>query len=129
MGKHYFKIEHVDRLIQGKSSGARIGSRQVGHHLTQHEKSRYQRAMRDGYLTVNAKHRSNLWDVWHKACQARNMNCLIMLKLVDDGAAQVTAIVYCNNERVFSGNTTDARLVVLQLLENKQKSLNRGENE
>lgn len=79
------KLEHVDRLTRGQRSGKHIGSRSVGHRLNKQERAAYQRALRSGYLLVDARARGNLWHVWEKACQVREQSCWILVREQERG--------------------------------------------
>jgi ribosomal protein S25 len=80
MAKPQFKLEHVERLTRGKRSGVNIGSRAVSHHLRPHERRRYERAKKTGYLELTVQDRENLWHVWEKVCAAKNWHVLVLMK-------------------------------------------------
>lgn len=88
------KLDHVERLSQGKRSGLNIGSRSVGHYLRPHERATYQRALKKGDLDITEKDRVNLWHIWEKACLAKQWNFLVLIKDSNEGMGTL----YKNNE-------------------------------
>ncbi len=90
------KLDHVERLSRGKSSGIRVGSRAVGHHLQPFEREHYQRALKKGYLEITEKDRANLWHIWHKACQAQQVPFLVLMKRPSKG----DACIYKNDQLI-----------------------------
>ena len=65
------KLEHIDNLRRGKKSGAKIGSRNVPHHLYKYEEEKYRRAMKYKYLEITTQDRVNLENLWEKVCIAK----------------------------------------------------------
>ena len=74
------RIEHIDRLIRGKPSGLKIGSRNVGHHLNDHELELYRRSLKKGYLELDVRARENLWNVWEKVCEVKKWPFYVLEK-------------------------------------------------
>lgn len=106
--KPHFKLEDVDKLTRGKRSGKRIGSRAVGHHLSAFERKEYLRAGKQGFLSLPSQSRSNLWNVWEKACLARGWPFLVLIKhMIPNQVAQ--GEVYENDSKVFQGELKQAK--------------------
>ncbi len=95
------KEKHIERLSRGKASGINIGSRQVPHHLYQHEQTQFSLAIKYGWLTLKPKQRPNLLNLWEKYCVAQNRP-LLVLKKYADGSAEVW-----QNLEVFKFETAD----------------------
>lgn len=57
--------DDVARLIQGKPSKRRVGSRQIRHRLRNDEVARLDVARSRGYLTVTPTTRAALLNAWH----------------------------------------------------------------
>ncbi len=106
--KPHFKLEDVDKLIHGKRSGKRIGSRGLGHHLSAFERDEYARASKRGFLTVNCRSRSNLWNVWQKVCLARSWTFLVLIKTIEP-EKEAQGEVYQEDVLVFQGALRDAK--------------------
>lgn len=107
----HFKLEDVDKLSRGKRTSKRIGSRAVGHHLYAFEREEYERASKCGFVTINHLSRSNLWNLWQKATQARKWPFLVLLKRIDEGKGDV----YVDDECVFSGSLQQAKIHIKAL--------------
>lgn len=104
-------MDHVERLTKGQRSGKNIGSRAVGHHLRAFERKIYERALTDGYLTIDQRSRENLWNVWQKVGAARGCPAYILLK---DTKAAIGEI-FEGEERIFSGALADAKREIRRL--------------
>ncbi len=83
------KIEHIDRLSQGKKSWIQIGSRWVPHHLYQYEKIKYEHALKYKYLEITKKDRVNLINIWDKVCIAKWWHNLILIKDTESWIANI----------------------------------------
>lgn len=105
-------MDHVERLSRGKRSGANIGSRSVGHHLHKFERDIYQRALKQGYLTIEERQRANLWHIWQKACTAQQLPFLVLIKQTREG----TGVVYKGDNVEFSGLLHTAKQHIKSLL-------------
>jgi hypothetical protein len=57
--------DDVARLIQGKPSKRRVGSRQIRHRLRNDELARLEVARSRGYLTITPSTRAALQNAWH----------------------------------------------------------------
>lgn len=101
----HFTLKHIDRLVKGKKSGANIGSRNVGHHLFDHEKAIYQKAMKYKFLDITVKHRSNLKNVWKKVCEAQKWDMWILEKNMEKN----TSVIYKNKQSVWSGSVSEGK--------------------
>lgn len=106
--KPNFKLEDVDKLTRGKRSGKRIGSRAVGHHLSTFEREEYTRAGKQGFLSLPSQSRSNLWNVWEKACLARGWPFLVLIKHMNSNQDS-QGEVYENDNIVFHGELKSAK--------------------
>lgn len=71
-------IDDVARLIRGKRSKNRVGSRQIRHRLRQDELQRLSVARERGFLVITASTRNALCNAWHLDCTARNRPCLFV---------------------------------------------------
>jgi len=112
MTKATFKMDHVERLTKGKRSGKNIGSRAVGHHLRAFERSIYERALNDGFLIIDERSRENLWNVWQKVGEAKDMPAYILLKDTKAGTGEI----FKGEECVFSGELALAKKEVRRLV-------------
>ena len=88
-----FKEKHVERLLRGKRSGANIGSRNTPHHLHQHERAAFERAIKQRFLTVSYRDRPNLENIWQKYCLAKGWTCYVLRK-----DAQGGGLIFRENE-------------------------------
>ena len=68
--------DDVARLIRGRPSRGRVGSRQIRHRLRQDEIERLQIARSRGFLLVTKSSRAALRNSWYLDCQARKCACL-----------------------------------------------------
>ena len=76
--------DDVARLVRGKPSKGRVGSRQIRHRLRQDELERLAVARSRGYLTVTPTTRSALQNAWHMDRLAALKPCLF-IKHTGDG--------------------------------------------
>lgn len=83
------KLEHIDNLRRGKKSGAKIGSREIPHHLYQYEEVKYTRALKNKYLEITNKERVNLRNLWEKVCIAKEWENYILVKDTQNGTAEI----------------------------------------
>ena len=90
------RMEHIDRLIRGKASGLKIGSRNVGHHLNDHELELYQRSLKKGFLELDARARENLWNVWEKVCEVKGWQFYVLEKDMSRNASSL----YLDREKI-----------------------------
>ena len=68
--------DDVERLIRGKPSKSRAGSRQIRHRLRQDELQRLSVARERGFLLLTSSTRTALRNAWWLDCQARTAPCL-----------------------------------------------------
>jgi len=70
--------DDVERLSRGQSSKAKIGSRRIGHRLTQKERILFEAAQRQGFLKIpitgNRPNALNIYRLW---CAAEGRECII----------------------------------------------------
>jgi hypothetical protein len=107
------KFKHVEKLIRGKKSGANVGSRDVGHRLTQDERATFERSLKSKFLILDILNRSNLRNVWEKTCVAKNWPCIVLTKDLQQGVATVEK----DRSLVFSGELKNAKAVVKKLID------------
>jgi hypothetical protein len=70
--------EDIERLSRGLPTRARIGSRSVGHRLTEKERILFEAAKRQGFLKVPVGGlRPNAVNVYRKWCEADGRECLV----------------------------------------------------
>ena len=67
--------DDVERLIRGRPSSGRVGSRQIRHRLRQDELERLEVARSRGYLLVTKSSRTALRNSWYLDCLARGYAC------------------------------------------------------
>lgn len=67
--------DDVERLIRGRSSRGRVGSRQIRHRLRQDELERLEVARSRGFLLLTKSSRAALRNSWYLDCQARGCAC------------------------------------------------------
>ncbi len=103
------KLEHIDALSKGKKSGIRIGSRAVPHHLHTYEREEYERALRRGYLTIDARSRPNLANLWMLVSESRGKECIILTR--DGESGTITS----GSEKIFEGSLSEAKLSLKKL--------------
>jgi|LakMenE01Jun11ns_1017448.scaffolds.fasta_scaffold7750293_1 hypothetical protein len=63
-------IDDVARLVKGRSSPNRVGSRGVSHRLRLHERTKLEVAKTRGFLAVVPSTRDALLNAWFMWCQA-----------------------------------------------------------
>ncbi len=70
--------DDVERLSRGKPTKARIGSRRVGHRLTQKERLLFEAAQRQGFLKLPvAGMRENVVNVYRLWCEAAGRQFIV----------------------------------------------------
>jgi hypothetical protein len=70
--------DDVDRLSRGKPTRAKIGSRRIGHRLTQKERLLFEAATRQGFLKLPVTGiRPNVLNVYRLWCEAEGRNFII----------------------------------------------------
>lgn len=70
--------DDVARLVRGKRSKNRVGSRQIRHRLRQDELRRLTVARTRGFLIVTSTTRNALRNAWHLDCRARQRPCVFV---------------------------------------------------
>jgi hypothetical protein len=71
--------DDVERLSRGLPTKARIGSRSVGHRLTEKERILFEAAKRQGFLKIPVGGlRPNVVNVYRKWCEADGRECLVI---------------------------------------------------
>jgi len=71
--------DDVERLSRGKSTRARIGSRQIPHRLTQKERILFEAAQRQEFLKVPvAGIRPNVFNIYKLWCDAEGKDCIVV---------------------------------------------------
>ncbi len=78
--------DDVARLIRGKPSKGKVGSRQVRHRLRLDEIERLEIARSRGYLLITSTTRKALQNAWFLDCDARDTAC-VFAERVEDGFA------------------------------------------
>jgi hypothetical protein len=68
--------DDVEKLIRGKASVSRSGSRNIRHRLRQDEVKRLVVARERGFLLLTNSTRVALYNSWYLDCQARGRPCL-----------------------------------------------------
>ena len=81
--EHVPTIDDVARLIRGKRSQNRVGSRQIRHRLRHDEIERLGVARRRGFLLITPGTRNALRNAWYLDCRARNRPCLFVERAND----------------------------------------------
>ena len=70
--------DDVERLSRGKPTRARIGSRRIGHRLTQRERQLFEAAQRQGFLKIPVTGiRPNVVNVYRLWCAAEGREFII----------------------------------------------------
>jgi hypothetical protein len=70
--------DDVERLSRGLPTKARIGSRSVGHRLTEKERILFEAAKRQGFLKIPVGGlRPNVVNVYRKWCEADGRECVV----------------------------------------------------
>jgi hypothetical protein len=70
--------DDVARLVRGKRSRTRVGSRHIRHRLRQDELQRLEIARSRGFLIVTQTTRDALRNAWHLDCRARLRACVFV---------------------------------------------------
>jgi hypothetical protein len=68
--------DDVEKLIRGKPSKSRSGSRQIRHRLRQDELKRLAIARERGFLLLTPSTRTALRNAWWLDCQSRSTSCI-----------------------------------------------------
>jgi len=72
-------LDDVERISRGKSSKAKMGSRQVPHRLSAEERKAYDLAKKKGYLVVRVLSRQYpLVNTYRNFCDASNCPCIFI---------------------------------------------------
>lgn len=75
---NYPSKDDVERLSCGLSTRAKIGSRRIGHRLTQKERLLFEAAQRQGFLKLPVTGlRQNVLNVYRLWCAAEGRECLV----------------------------------------------------
>lgn len=70
--------DDIERLSRGEPTRAKIGSRRIGHRLTQKERVLFEAAKRQGYLKLPVVGlRDNVENVYRLWCQATGKDCVV----------------------------------------------------
>lgn len=70
--------DDIDRLSRGEPTRARIGSRKIGHRLTQKERVLFEAAKRQGYLKIPVVGlRENVVNIYRLWCEAEGRECVL----------------------------------------------------
>jgi hypothetical protein len=70
--------DDVERLSRGKATRARIGSRRIGHRLTQKERLLFEAARRQGFLKIPVTGiRPNVVNIYRLWCAAEGRECIV----------------------------------------------------
>jgi hypothetical protein len=77
---HAVSPDDVEKLIRGKPSTSRAGSRHIRHRLRQDELSRLSIARARGFLLVTPSTRTALRNSWYLDCLARGKPCLYVAR-------------------------------------------------
>ncbi len=68
----------IERLSRGLPTRARIGSRGIGHRLTQKERILFEAAQRKGFLKIPITGlRENVVNIYRLWCEAEGRQCVI----------------------------------------------------
>lgn len=68
----------IERLSRGQGTKAKIGSRSIGHRLTQKERILFESAKRQGFLKIPVVGiRANVRNIYRLWCQAEDRPCII----------------------------------------------------
>lgn len=76
--------DDVARLIRGKPSKGRFGSRQIRHRLRNDELQRLSIARSRGFLAITTSTRAALKNAWHLDCLAASKPC-VFVQHTEDG--------------------------------------------
>lgn len=70
--------DDIEKLSRGKSTKSKIGSRRIGHRLTQKERLLFEAAQRQGFLKIPVTgSRPNVLNVYKLWCQAEGWECIV----------------------------------------------------
>lgn len=70
--------DDIEKLSRGKPTKSKIGSRRIGHRLTQKERLLFEAAQRQGFLKIPVTgSRPNLLNIYRLWCQAEGRECII----------------------------------------------------
>jgi hypothetical protein len=70
--------DDVERLSRGQATRAKIGSRRIGHRLTQKERLLFEAAQRQGFLKIPVTGiRSNVVNVYRLWCEAEGRELVL----------------------------------------------------
>ncbi len=72
--------DDVEKLIRGRASASRVGSRHIRHRLRQDEVRRLSIARVRGFLLLTSSTRTALRNSWYLDCQARQRPCIYALR-------------------------------------------------
>ncbi len=73
--------DDVARLVRGRPSKSRAGSRNIRHRLRQDELERLAVARSRGYLLLTQSTRAALRNSWYMDCKARGVECLYVERM------------------------------------------------
>jgi hypothetical protein len=79
--------DDVERLSHGQPTRSKVGSRQIGHRLTQKERLLFEAAKRQGFLKIPVTGiRPNVCNVYRLWCAAEGRDCIIKdgIRFADD---------------------------------------------
>ncbi len=70
--------DDIDKLSRGQPTKAKIGSRRIGHRLTQKERLLFEAAQRQGFLKIPVTgSRSNVINVYRLWCEAEGRDFIV----------------------------------------------------
>lgn len=70
--------DDIERLSRGEPTRSKIGSRRIGHRLTQKERVLFEAAKRQGYLKLPVTGlRENVENLYRLWCQATGKECVV----------------------------------------------------
>jgi hypothetical protein len=70
--------DDVARLVSGKPTRSRVGSRAIAHRLRRDEHAKLSIAAQRGFLLIHATTRPALLNAWHLWCRAHKQNCKVL---------------------------------------------------
>jgi hypothetical protein len=97
--KQHVSKDDVARLVRGKPSKHRVGSRQIRHRLRQDELERLAIARERGYLLVTPSTRTALENAWHLDCLANKRPCVYVSR-VSAGFLVTTALAKGSQSKI-----------------------------
>ncbi len=69
----------IEKLSRGLPTRAKIGSRQIGHRLTQKERILFEAAQRQGFLKLPVTGaRTNVVNIYRLWCESDGRNCIVI---------------------------------------------------